>query len=227
MVLAFLVSVLCSRISRGAPQAPTQLYEGLVVSSVDLVAQPLMNPDALQPLVAQKAGTPYSTAEIQKTVSALKATGKFTRVRVEVKPEAEGLRVTFILEPVFYVGMIYFPGATNEFSYPRMLQVVNYPAQEPYEARRAAEGETSLTHFFAQQGYFEAQVKVETKLDQARKLADIVYHVTLGRRAKFGNVEIAGPPPAEAATLKGALGSFRARLHGADVKEGKPYSRST
>ncbi len=225
MILVFLVAFLCSRMSRGAPQAPTQLYEGLVVSSVDLVAQPLMNPDALQPLVAQKAGTPYSTAEIQKTVTALEGTGKFTRVRVEVKPEAEGLRVSFILEPVFYVGIIYFPGATKEFSYPRMLQVVNYPAQEPYEARRAAEGETSLTHFFAQQGYFEAQVKVETKLDQTRKLADLVYHVTLGRRAKFGNVEIAGPPPAEAAMLKVAVGSFRARLHGAEVKKGKPYSQ--
>jgi outer membrane protein insertion porin family len=223
LIVAFLVSISCSTVSRCAQQAPPQLYEGLKVSSVDLVARPMMNVEVFRPLVAQKAETPYSAAEIQKTVAALQETGQFSRVEVEVKPEAEGLRVTFIMEPVFYVGMIYFPGATKVFSYPRLLEVVNYPAQEPYEAARAGEGETSLTRFFAQQGYFAARVKVGTKLDQARKLVDIVYDGTLSRRAKFGTVQINGPPPAEIARLKGALRSFRAQLHGANLKEGKPY----
>jgi outer membrane protein assembly factor BamA len=223
LILAFLLSILCPTITQSAPQAPAQLYEGLKVSTVDLVAQPLMNVEGLRPLVAQKADTPYSSAEIQKTAAALQGTGKFTKVEVEVNPEADGLRVTFILEPAFYVGMIYFPGATKVFSYQRLLQVVNYPAQEPYQAARAGSREASLTRFFTQQGYFGAHVKVEEKLDQACKLADIVYNVNLGRRAKFGKIEIDGPPPAEIALLKGALGSFRAHLHGANLKEGKPY----
>jgi outer membrane protein assembly factor BamA len=223
LILTFLVSISCSTITRSAQQAPTQLYEGLKVSTVDLVAQPMMNVEVFRPLVAQKAEAPYSTADIQKTVAALEGTGKFSKIEVELKPEAEGLQVTFIMEPVFYVGMIYFPGATKVFSYQRLLQVVNYPTQEPYEAAWADQGKSSLTRFFAQQGYFAAQVKVETKLDQARKLADIVYNVTLGPRAKVGNVEISGPPSAEVALLKSALRSFRARLHGANLKEGKPY----
>ena len=116
-----------------------------------------MNVEGVRPLVAQKADTPYSTAEVQKTAAALQGTGKFTKVDVEVNPEADGLRVTFILEPAFYVGMIDFPGATKVFSYQRLLQVVNYPAQEPYQAARAGRGEARLTRFFAQQGYFRAQ----------------------------------------------------------------------
>ncbi len=223
LILALLACMTFPTAGRSAQQAPTELYEGLKVSNVDLVAQPLLNVEAFQPLVAQKAGTPFSTADIRKTAAALQGTGKFSRIGVEIKPEAEGLRVTFILEPAFYVGMIYFPGATNAFSYQRLLRVVNYPAQEPYEAARADRGESSLTQFFTEQGYFTAQVKVETKLDQPRKLADIVYNVTLGRRARFGKVEIGGPPPAEIAQLKGALRSWRAYLHGSSVKEGKPY----
>ena len=223
LILAFVVSILCSSLSRAAQQAPAELYEGLKVSTVELVAQPTINVEDLRPLVAQKAGTAYSTAAIQKTAAALQGTGKFTKVEVEVKPDAEGLRVTFILEPAFYVGMIYFPGATKVFSYQRLLQVVNYPAQEPYEADRARRGEAALTRFFTEQGYFLAHVKVEEKLDPPRKLADIVYNVALGRRAKFGHIDISGPPPAEIALLKGALHSFHAHLHGSNIKEGKRY----
>ena len=222
-ILAFLLSISCSTIARSAQQSPAQLYEGLNVSTIDLVAQPLIDAEGLRPLVAQKPDTPYSTAEIQKTAAALQATGKFTKVEVEVNPETNGLRVTFILEPAFCVGMIHFPGATKVFSYQRLLQVVNYPAREPYQAARAGRGESLLMGFFAQQGYFGAHVKVGEKLDQARKLADIIYNVKLGRRARFGNIEISGPPPAETALLKGALRSFRAHLHGPNLKEGKRY----
>ena len=223
LILAFLVSISWSAVSWCAQEAPDQLYEGLKVSRVVLVAQPALNVEELRPLVAQKADTPYSTAQIRKTVTALQGTGKFTKVEVEVNPEVEGLRVSFIMEPAFYVGMIYFPGATKDFSYQRLLQVVNYPAQEPYEVDRARQGEKSLTRFLSQQGYFVAQVKMESKLDPTRKVADIVYNVTLGRRAKFGKVEINGPPPDEIAQLKGALHSLRARLHGANLKEGMRY----
>ena len=223
LILAVLVSISCSTIARGAQQEPAQLYEGLNVSTVEIVAQPTVNVEELRPLVVQKPNTPYSTVAIQKTAEALQGAGKFTKVEVEVKPEANGLHVTFILEPAYYVGMIDFPGATKVFSYQRLLQVVNYPAQEPYEADRARQGETSLARFFTQQGYFGAQVKVGEKLDAERKLADIVYNVALGRRAKIGEIEISGPPPAEVALLKRALGSFRAHLHSSNLKKGKAY----
>ena len=117
--------------------------------------------------------------KFRRSAAALQGTGKFTKVEVDVNPGANGLRVTFILEPAFYVGMIYFPGATKVFSYQRLLQVVNYPAQEPYQAARAKPGEGRLTRFFDQQGYFEAHVKMEERLDQPRKLADIIYNVSL------------------------------------------------
>ena len=223
LILAFLVSLSCSTVSRSAQQAPDQLYEALKVSRVALIAQPLINVEEFRPLVAQKADTPYSTAQVRRSVAALQGTGQFTKVEVEVSPEAEGLRVTFIMEPAFYVGMISFPGATKDFSYQRLLQVVNYPPQEPYEVDRARQGEKSLTRFFSRQGYFVAQVKMESRLDPARQVADLMYNVTLGRRAKFGSVEVIGPPPDEIAQIKGALRSLRARLHGANLKQGMRY----
>jgi outer membrane protein insertion porin family len=198
-------------------------YEGEKVAFVDLVVRPGMDVEALRSLILQKAGEPYSNEKVQSSIATLKQTGRFSKVDIEVIPEAGGLRVAFVAQPAFYIGMIYFPGAVRVFSYPRLLQAVNYPAQEPYEASRVKDAELALRRFFSDNGYFTAQVQSETKLDEAHLLADLVFHVTLNKRAKFGRVEVTGPPREEAGRVEHALSSLRARLKGASLKSGKPY----
>ena len=78
----------------------------------------------------------------------------------------------------------------------------------------------ALLGFFTNNGYFAAEVQSETQLDEAHQLADLVFQVTLNKRAKFGHVEVTGLPAGEAARLKRALGSFRARLKGSLLKRG-------
>ena len=198
-------------------------YEGQKVAVVDLVAKPDVDVEALRPLVLQKEGETFSTEKVQSAMAALQQTGNFSKVEVEVTPQASGLRVMFVLQPVYYLGMIYFPGALEAFSYPRLLQAVNYPPQEPYDESRVKAAEPALQRFLAENGYFAAQVQSESKLDEARLLADVFFHVTLNKRAKFGRVAVTGPPANEAARLEQALRSFRARLRGASLKEGKRY----
>ena len=52
---------------------------------------------------------------------------------------------------------------------------------------------------------------------------DVVFHVTLNKRARFGRVEVIGLPRKEAAPLEHGLSSSRPRLKGASLKSGKPY----
>ena len=202
---------------------PQASYDGQKVAAVDLVGRPTMNVEAFRPLVSQKEGEAYSTEEIESTTAALQRTGLFSKIEVEVKLDPAGLRVTFVMQPAYYVGMIYFPGALKAFSYPRLLQVINYPPQEPYEESRLKAAEPALRGFFTNNGYFVAQVQSESRLDEARQLADLSFHITLGRRAKFGRVKVTGLPDKEATPLERTLGSFRARLKGASLKSGKPY----
>jgi outer membrane protein assembly factor BamA len=51
----------------------------------------------LRPLVQQKTGEGYSGSKVENTISALRGTGRFSKVEVEVKPDPGGLRVTFTL----------------------------------------------------------------------------------------------------------------------------------
>ncbi len=207
-----------------AQQVPAGIsYEGQPVADVDLVARPTLDVESFRHLVVQQAGQPYSNQQVQQSIAALKGTGQFTDVELNVTPEAGGLRLEFILEPAFYVGMLDFPGGLQVFSYPRLLEVVNYPAQEPYKKSRVEQGRDALGRFLAQNGYFMARVEPESQLDEARQLATVVYHITLGKRARLGRIQISGPPPEEAARLENALRSIRARLHGANLKQGKRY----
>src|SRR6476646_10824420 len=54
------------------------------------------------------------------------------RPLVQLKPDAAGLHVTFTLEPALYFGIIEFPGA-KQFTYTRLLQVIDIPDQTPYK----------------------------------------------------------------------------------------------
>ncbi|MBZ5534932.1 MAG: BamA/TamA family outer membrane protein [Acidobacteriia bacterium] len=204
-----------------SPQLPS--YEGEKVAIVDLIAKPTLDIETLRPLVLQKAGEPYSAGKIQDTVAALGRTGLFSKIDIEVTPEAAGLRIVFVLQPAYYIGIIDFPGALDTFSYPRLLQVVNYPAEQPYEQSRMKAAVPALLRFFASNGYFAAQVQSESKLDESRQLADLVFHVTLKKRARIGRVEIIGLEAAEAARLQSSLHSVRARVKSASLIAGKPY----
>ncbi len=88
-------------------------YEGQKVAAVDLVANPKISVESLRPLVRQKTGEGYSGSKVENTISALRGTGRFSKVEVEVKPDPGGLRVTFTLEPDLYFGVFDFPGATK------------------------------------------------------------------------------------------------------------------
>ncbi|MGH9406802.1 MAG: POTRA domain-containing protein [Terriglobia bacterium] len=202
---------------------PAISYDGQPVSAVDLIAAPGTNLTPLRRLVELRPHEPYSQAKAQASAAALRAAGRFTRVDLQITPEADGLRVSFLLQPVYYLGVITFPGAVYKFDYPQLLDVVNYPNEAPYDESRAQAANAALRGFFINDGYFLAQMSEHTGLDTSRKLANLVYDIDLGRRARFGTLEVTGPPPAEAKRIVGAVHSIRARVRGADIRAGKPY----
>jgi outer membrane protein insertion porin family len=209
---------------RQSSQSNKVSYEGQNVAAVELVANPKISVDALRPLVRQQPGEPYSGSKVENTISALQGTGRFNKIEVDVKPDPGGLCVTFTLEPALYFGIFDFPGATKEFSYTRLLQVVDIPNRTPYKQDLVSKAEDNLRQFLISAGYFEAQVQPESQVDETRMLANVMFHIDLGKRARLGNVEVQGPAPAEGDRLLRATRSLRATATGAALKPGKPYT---
>lgn len=206
------------------PNLPNISYEGQQVSSVEVAGRPDLNVKELKQLIVQPEGAPYSKQKVDQSITALKKAGQFTDVRLEVTPQAAGLEVLFVLEPALYFGIFDFDSATKVFTYNRLLQLADYPSQEPYSAGRVGEAESNLLTFFHQSGYFQATIEPELQADQKHGLVNVLFHVNLKRRAKFGTIMLTGASDAETRRLQKELHSWMARLRGASLKSGKPYS---
>lgn len=223
-VLTLMLVGVGTALAQLAPQAPQAAYEGQNVSAVALIANPHRNLEPLLPLVAQKAGEAYSDQKVQQSVMALQQAGGFEKVRVEVVPEIQGLRLNFVLEPAWYLGVIAFPGAKKDFSYTRLLQVTNLADEDPYDPARIPAAEDAIRQFLHKNGYFLANVHGETEIDDAHQLVNIKFNIDMGKHARIGAVTLEGPESAESARLLHAARSLRARLTGALLKPGKPYT---
>jgi len=212
----------------GAQQNQPTTYEGFegrTVFKVDIAASPVTDVNAFRSLIKQKEGEGFSMAAIRDSVAALQKTALFSQVQVKVEPEQAGLHVTFLLQPAFYVGMVFFPGA-KDFSYTRMLQAVNIPDQTPFVQDLVTNGKGALLQLFKNEGFFQAKIDAETQRDEKHLTVNLIYHCTLGPRAKIGEVTFQGASETEKVELGAALTSFWAKLKGGSLRHDQPYTQT-
>lgn len=201
-------------------------YQGQNVASIEIAGRPDLQTSQFASSLIQKAGEPFSKDKVNETAAALKKAGHFEAVRIEVNPDPHGVRVLMVLEPAVYIGIFQFPGA-ERFAYSRLIQVANYPIQTPYDARQIERDRQRLLRFYRQEGYFQATVDTQVKVDKSHEVANIVFNSKLGRKAKFGQVKIGGLPDSQDQHYESKLKGVMARLHEAGIRPGKAYHHST
>ena len=210
----------------GSPSGLLSAYEGQKVSSIQVAGRIDVDAAQFEPQFVQKMNEPFSEQKVHQTAAAIQSAGKFQGVRVDVNPEADGVRVIYIVQPAIYYGIFKFPGA-EQFPYSRLLQISNYPIQAPYNSAEVETDRQALLKFFRQVGYFQANVSSEPLLDQNHALANVSYAVKLGRRAKFGDIVIDGVSTPEQQRLARSLKTFLARARTVAIRPGKSYHYAT
>ena len=203
---------------------PQSVYDGQNVDAIDLISNPHRDLEPLRAVVVQKASQPYSQSKVEESIAALQKVGGFPKVSVQVVPDTSGLRLDFLLEPAYYIGVVDFPGAVKQFSYTRLLEIANIQDEDPYDPARIPIAEKALQDFFRRNGFFQASVKTESAIDDQHTLVNINFGVNLGKRARIGNITIEGADSAETARLLHTIHSLRARPSGGLLKSGKPYT---
>src|SRR5262249_6208382 len=148
-------------------------------------------------------------------------------VEIEIRPDANGVRVLFVLQPAIYFGVYEFPGALDRFPYSRLLQVADYPPRGAYTSVDVDRAQRALETFFQRNGYFHAEVRPQIRIDKIHGLVNVFFHTRLNRQAKFGKLEIRGTSLQETAHLKRVLHSWLARLRGSAIRPGKTFSLKT
>jgi outer membrane protein assembly factor BamA len=226
-LLGMLAAVmLCASAQAQVSAQQLSSYLGQRVATVEVAGRPDVTFESVQNLIAVKQGQALSQKDVDSSFADLKQRGHFQDVKLDLQPQAEGVRVVFILQPAVYVGMCGFPGALKEFSYSRLLQVADYNSQTPYSASDMERGKNALVTFFQQHGYFLAEVRPEIEPKSDTGLVNVVFHTDLGIRAKIGKIDLAGASPEETTYLRRKLRSVMARLRGDSLKSGAKYSYS-
>ena len=205
-------------------QEVMQSYEGQNVSTIEVAGRPDLDDAKYAPLLVQKQGQPFSTDQIKASVEALRKTGEFKDVVLDLRPETSGVRVMFVVQPSYYIAIYDFPGALKIYSYSRLIQIANYTSQEPFSKTDVNRAQVALEKFFHQTGFFEATVQPEVRLNAEHGIVNVYFHANLKKRARFGEVKLTGATPEETAYLQKKIRGFLARVRGAQLKEGKPYS---
>src|SRR5437867_2409749 len=167
-----------SKLASSVKQTEILSYEGQDVSAVELAGRPDLNVAEFMRLVPQRPGEPFSANKIEQSIAALKATGRFQDIQLDLRPEQNGVVVIFVLQPAVYFGMYQFPGA-EQFPYARLLQVANYVQQEPFSRIDIQKSQESLLAFLRRNGYFQAEVNPEVQVDKANGLANVNFRVKL------------------------------------------------
>ena len=221
LILLFDALACVAQVSTVGPQLS---YNGQKVTAIDLIANPHRDVEPFRASITQKVGEPYSQEKVEASISALQQQGHFEKVTVDVVPEIAGLRLNFILEPAYHIGIVDFQGTGKSFSYTRLLQVVNIQDEDPYDKGRIPVAEAALSHFFQHNGFFQAQVRTESQIDDANQLVNLTFTVQAGKRARIGKIELQGPPEATHSWLLQRTRSLRARFTGALLKPGKSYT---
>lgn len=199
-------------------------FEGRTVSNVDIAARPGIDVQSLRALIKQQPSQPFSVAAVNESVAALQNTKLFTQVQVSLQPQLSGLRVLFILQPAYYVGVLFFPGATGTFPYTRLLQAANIPDQTPFFSELLTEANRALLGLFKNAGFFAATVDAEAQPDDAHRVVNIVFRCNLGPRARVGLIEFDGISGQEAAVLRRSLDTLWAKIRTSSLAPGTKYS---
>src|SRR5579872_5801738 len=107
---ALLIPALSAEAQKQAPSTAPQVrevlpsYEGQNVVSVEIAGRPDLDQQQLMPLIAQREGEPFSQAKIDQSIAALKSSGKVQEVQLEIRPQADGVRVLLVCQPAIYFG---------------------------------------------------------------------------------------------------------------------------
>jgi outer membrane protein insertion porin family len=218
------------RAQESAPQssglaAAYQGFEGRTVSQVDIAMAPGGDEARIRSLLQLKAGDAFSVQKLKDSVAAIQKTEKFQQIQASLEPEAQGLRVVLLLQPVFHVGLLSFPGAADKFHYTILLQASQIQLDAVYTPDVLPDRAAGLQAFLVKEGYFEAHVGTRTEVDSAHRLVNVIFDCQLGPRARVGQIAIAGVSAQDAAKLRDTLKSLWARLSSTSVKTGQSYSR--
>lgn len=175
-----------------APNAPVALPspEQSQVARVRLVSaggQVLQLPPGM-PL---ETGATYDAQKVRDAIRYLYRTGRFSDIRVEATPVANGeIQLDFVVTENYYINEVSVLGLREPPSPAVALSALRLNLGEIYSPDKVDEGLQRLREVFREEGFYNPDIRVETAPDQQTRQINIIVHTQPGQRARIGQITV-------------------------------------
>jgi outer membrane protein insertion porin family len=133
-------------------------------------------------------GYPYDAELVRTTLRKLYATGDYSDLRAVVTNVSGGLRVDFVAQRNYFIGVVRIEGLTEPPSDSAAFSAIRLPVGTEFRESELTDAVTRLTETLAQEGLYQAKVTAERSPDATTRRMNLVFHVTPGRRARIGAI---------------------------------------
>jgi outer membrane protein insertion porin family len=178
------------------PEVPSRVesakYEGKNVRSVDLPGVQERDRQHLLQLLPQKVGAPLQRDLVRDCIRILYGTGLFADIEAEAAPSGDGVALTFVTAPNYFVGAVQIEGAPAHPSANQIVNASKLQLGELYTQEKRDRALENIRQRMQENGYYQARVTVESTLNSTTQQVDVLFHVTPKAPAHVGEVKVTG-----------------------------------
>jgi len=164
-------------------------YEGQPVMAVRVVSE---EGEVLEqnPALPLQAGRPFTAEAVRESLQVLHRTGLYAEIRAEATRLAEGVSLSFVVRPNYFVNVVHVLGLQEPPNEALALAAMRLNLGEPFRESALEEALERLRAALREEGFYQAQFEVN-RLPQARtRQLDLTVVVSPGRRARLGPIAL-------------------------------------
>lgn len=198
--------VLASAAGYGTPPAPNLIGHTIVEISYEPNQQPL-SPQDLDRVQLLHVGARLARTDVSETIDRMFATGRYEDIQVDAEPKVSGVALRFITRPAHFVGHVNTEGKI--LNPPNRGQIVNAAQLElgaPFHPEVIDAAQKRVEQLFTSNGFYEAQIRLETMEDPEHQQTNVRIVVGPGKRARYEAPVIRGDTKLSNATIIRATG---------------------
>lgn len=145
--------------------------------------------------MAFRVGQALEVAAVRATIQQLFRTGRYSDIQADATRSGNGVRVTFLHEPAWFVGDVTVEGVRRPPSQQELVSATRLRLGELFTEQRLQEGIRSLKSTLARHGYRRPAVEHGLRHQPATQQVDVSIQVTSGPRARIGDLVLQGDGP--------------------------------
>lgn len=171
-------------------QAKQALVEGKFVTEIRIVDQTgYVLSDKLPPIPLE-AGKPFEMEAERASLKALYATGRYSQIRTDTTPVADGLRVDFVVEKNLFNNVLRIEGLKEPPTEASALAALRLPLGQPFREAALAGGLKRLRDSLQDEGLYQSHVGYALELIKETQQMDVSVRITPGPRARIGTITL-------------------------------------